>query len=236
MELIEKLQKPFMPEEIEWRAGATNADKTKALALAYITSRAVMNRLDETVGIENWKDTYEKGPDGGVLCGLSIRVGNEWVTKYDGAENTDFEGVKGGLSDALKRAAVKWGIGRYLYQLDGVWVACEQRGKSVILKQNPSLPAWALPEGITKQQPATQQKPVSHNTPEITLDEAMAIVGSDGKAYGDCSDKELDGKRIGISNALNKGKLNAKQQDDHLRKLAAVNLIINARLNSANQG
>lgn len=40
----------------------------------------------------------------------------------DGAENTDIEPVKGGLSDAYKRAAVKWGIGRYLYDMEAAWV------------------------------------------------------------------------------------------------------------------
>lgn len=144
---FEKLLDPFPAKDIEWRAGATNADKTKAMALAYITSRAVMNRLDEVVGPENWQDTYQPAPSGGIMCGLSIRVNDEWVTKYDGADNTDFEAVKGGFSDAFKRAAVKWGIGRYLYNLEGVWVACETRGKSVVLKYPPSLPAWALPEG-----------------------------------------------------------------------------------------
>ena len=142
---LKGLGEPFPAEDIEWRAGATNKDKTKALALAYITSRAVMNRLDETIGAENWQDEYSPGPDGGVLCGLSIRVNNEWITKWDGAENTAFEGVKGGLSDALKRAGVKWGIGRYLYKLDGVWVKCEQRGNTTVLSETPKLPSWALP-------------------------------------------------------------------------------------------
>ena len=140
-----KLAAPFNPSDLEWRAGATNQDKTKALALAYITSRAVMDRLDEVVCPENWRDEYQPGPDGGLICGLSLRVNGEWITKWDGAENTQFEEVKGGLSGAFKRAAVKWGIGRYLYNLPSVWVACEQRGKTITLKETPDLPSWALP-------------------------------------------------------------------------------------------
>jgi len=144
-EIFTRLAAPFSPADLEWRAGATNADKTRALALAYITSRAVMDRLDEVVGPANWRDEYQPGPDGGLVCGLSICLDGEWVTKWDGAENTQFEEVKGGLSSAFKRAAVKWGIGRYLYKLPDAWVACEVHGKSVTLTASPQLPDWALP-------------------------------------------------------------------------------------------
>ena len=145
-DLFTRLATPFHPNDIEWRAGATNADKTKALALAYITSRAVMDRLDEVVGPENWRDEYKPGPDGGVICGLSLRIDGEWITKWDGADNTEFEAIKGGLSDAFKRAGYKWGIGRYLYRLDSVWVPCELHGKTIVLKSTPPLPDWALPD------------------------------------------------------------------------------------------
>ncbi len=139
------LAAPFNPSDLEWRPGATNADKTKALALTYLTSRAVMDRLDEVVGPPNWRDDFKPGPDGGLICGLSLRLDGEWITKWDGAENTDIEAIKGGLSDAFKRAAVKWGIGRYLYKLPSSWVACEQHGKTIVLKNTPVLPEWALP-------------------------------------------------------------------------------------------
>lgn len=145
-DLFARLAEPFNPQDLEWRAGATNSDKTKALALAYITSRAVMDRLDDVVGPQNWRDEYASGPDGGVICGLTLRIDGEWITKWDGAENTEFEAIKGGLSDAFKRAGYKWGIGRYLYKLDNVWVPCEQHGKTIVLKSTPPLPAWALPD------------------------------------------------------------------------------------------
>jgi hypothetical protein len=144
--LFTRLATPFHPEDIEWRAGATNSDKTKALALAYITSRAVMDRLDEVVGPQNWRDEYKPGPDGGVICGLSLRIQDEWICKWDGADNTEFEAIKGGLSDAFKRAGYKWGVGRYLYKLENVWVPCELHGKTIALKSNPQLPSWALPD------------------------------------------------------------------------------------------
>ena len=105
-DVFTRLAAPFHPDDLEWRAGATNGDKTKALALAYITSRAVMDRLDEVLQPENWRDEYDVGPSGGIICGISLRIDGEWITKWDGAENTQFEEVKGGLSGAFKRAAV----------------------------------------------------------------------------------------------------------------------------------
>src|SRR4028119_590477 len=119
---LSKLKDFFDPEDIEWRIGQVGETKTNQLyatALAYITNRAIMNRLDEVCGPENWRNEFMKGPEGGVLCGLSIydEGKKEWVTKWDGAENTDIEAVKGGLSDAMKRAGYQWGIGRYLYDL-----------------------------------------------------------------------------------------------------------------------
>lgn len=160
-----QLAAPFAVDDIEFRAGATDKEKTKALALAYITSRAVMNRLDEVVGPANWKDEYRPGPDGGVICGLSLRLDGEWVCKWDGAENTNFEAVKGGLSDAFKRVAVKWGIGRYLYNTPDFWVPCHERGKTVVLDQNAARAMFTRAmNGQLSPSPASQGEPLAAPT------------------------------------------------------------------------
>jgi hypothetical protein len=152
------LQDHFAPDELEWRvqqAGEKNG-RIWAIAVAYVTNRAIQARLDEVVGPENWRNEFRPGPDGGVMCGLSIRVGDEWVTKWDGAENTDVEGVKGGLSGAMKRAAVQWGIGRYLYALDECFAQVHENGRfrgktperaggKAFRWDPPALPAEVLP-------------------------------------------------------------------------------------------
>lgn len=130
---LNDLHKPFPANEIEWRVGSTNADKTRGLALAYLTARHVMERLDEVCGAENWQDRYEFH-GARTVCYLSIKIGDEWVTKADGAGDSDVEAEKGAISDALKRAAVKWGIGRYLYGLASPWVELEAAGRSVKIK------------------------------------------------------------------------------------------------------
>ncbi|MEG2678653.1 MAG: Rad52/Rad22 family DNA repair protein, partial [Oscillospiraceae bacterium] len=69
------------------------------------------------------------------ICGTSIFFESRgWVTKWDGAEDTDIEPIKGGLSDSMKRAAVQWGVGRVLYNMDAVWVDIEKKGKSFVIK------------------------------------------------------------------------------------------------------
>jgi hypothetical protein len=134
MELAE-LSKPFPPQEIEWRVGSTNSEKTRGLALAYLTARHVMERLDTVCGPSHWQDRYEFHGSR-TICYLSLRIGDEWVTKADGAGDSDVEAEKGAISDALKRAAVKWGIGRYLYDLGNTWVEVEAAGRSQRIKQH----------------------------------------------------------------------------------------------------
>lgn len=134
-DLMSALAAPFPPHEIEWRVGSTNQDKTSGLALAYLTARHVMDRLDSTVGPTNWQDRYEFH-GARTVCYLSIRIDGEWVTKADGAGDSDVEAEKGAISDALKRAAVKFGIGRYLYDLGNTWVDVEAAGRSVKIKAN----------------------------------------------------------------------------------------------------
>lgn len=121
---FQKLAAEFPRNAVSWRAQTVTKDGSKALALAYIDSRDVQDRLDEVVGPENWQDRYEVH-GAKTICYLSLRIADEWVTKADGAGDTAVEAEKGSLSDAFKRAAVKWGIGRYLYSLDAVWVPCE---------------------------------------------------------------------------------------------------------------
>lgn len=128
-EIFDRLCMPFMPEEIDWRIGNTSGDKTTAKPLAYMDARAAMDRLDAVVGPANWQCQYT--PAGPIMiCAIGIRFGNDWVWKQDGAGATDIEGEKGAMSDAFKRAAVRWGVGRYLYNIDAPWEAIQAQGKS----------------------------------------------------------------------------------------------------------
>lgn len=116
-----KLSAPFPADIVSWRPGTMTKDKSKAMALAYIDARDVMQRLDDVCGPDGWQNRYTHA-DRKTVCEIGIRVGDEWVWKSDGAGESDIEAEKGALSDAFKRAAVRWGIGRYLYDLDSPWV------------------------------------------------------------------------------------------------------------------
>ena len=144
---LSRLADFFPAADIEWKPGATTRDKKKGLAMAYITNRAIMQRLDDVCGPAGWRNEFREGPGGGVLCGLSILCempdgSREWVTKWDGADNSAVEAVKGGLSDSMKRAGYQWGIGRYLYKLDSQWVRLDDRGR---FAETPRIPSQFLP-------------------------------------------------------------------------------------------
>lgn len=149
------LAAPFDPAAIHWRAQTLTKSGDKALALAYLDARDVMNRLDEVCGPANWQDKYEETAKGRVVCSIGIRVGDDWIWKADGAGDTAVEGEKGGISDAFKRAAVKWGIGRYLYALDAVWCPCESYERN----GKPHWRRWtANPWDHVRNKPKTPQK------------------------------------------------------------------------------
>lgn len=124
------LKRPFEPKEILRRKGSGGRE------FEYIDARCVMKRLDDTVGFQNWQDKYFETESGRVICELSICLDGSWITKSDGAGSTEFAGEKGAISAAFKRAAVKFGIGRYLYNPNAF---------------TNGVPAdWATPEGFDR--------------------------------------------------------------------------------------
>lgn len=154
-----ELKKPFKAEEIEWRiqSSGKNKDAIWAKVFAYVQNRAIQDRLDEVVGIDSWQNVLRELPNSGMSCGLSLKINGEWITKWDGADNTDIEATKGGISNAMKRSATQWGIGRYLYELDTEyaetsselvkgWHFATTKDKDKFWWKTPDLPSWALPK------------------------------------------------------------------------------------------
>lgn len=142
--LWERLALPFNPSCVEWRAQQVAKSREggyRALALAYIDARSVMARLDEVVGPQNWQDKYRYEGDR-TFCELSLRIDGEWLTKSDTSEDSNMEAAKGGASGAFKRAAVKWGIGRYLYDVDAIWADCEGYERETPKGRKPTFKAW----------------------------------------------------------------------------------------------
>ena len=248
-ELLAKLSEPFPPEAIDWRVGATNGDKSKGIALAYIQARPVMDRLDEVVGLGNWTDVYTpiQGKDGvvGFLCTLSLKIGDNWISKMDGADTSDIEAIKGGISDAFKRAAVKWGIGRYLYDLPGIWAPIEARGKSFVLKENPKLPNWALPKKkisskVETPDPMTDflvetfavDAPSKVDTDPLTIERACKVKSdSAGKKYGELTIGELSVRYNALVKAVKDNSLSPEERAEKEFKMHAAKMVIDAKRN-----
>lgn len=131
-ELFDALSAPFPTDAIDWRIGSTTKDKTRGMALAYIDARTVADRLDALCGMDGWQCNYSPTGNGSIVCNLGIKMpSGEWIWKSDGAGATDYEAEKGMLSDAFKRAAVRFGIGRYLYGMDTPWVQVENEGRKI---------------------------------------------------------------------------------------------------------
>ncbi|MBT9547779.1 MAG: hypothetical protein IV090_20485 [Candidatus Sericytochromatia bacterium] len=119
---------PELRKEIPYKWKVQTAKHWGCECVAYIDARQVMDLLDEVVGPQNWQDHYREVA-GKVYCDLSIQVEDEWITKSDCGTASHFEAEKGQASDAFKRAAVKWGIGRFLYQLSTVRTKSLENGK-----------------------------------------------------------------------------------------------------------
>jgi hypothetical protein len=143
--LTEALAAPFDPREVRFKPAVVSGNR--AMALAYVDARVIQDRLDDVLGVTGWQDEYECLPDGSVVCRLRLRLGDEWITKMDvgGQSEQPDEGDrrKAAFSDALKRAAVKFGIGRYLYRLPSQWVDYDPKKRQFV--HPPTLPPSALP-------------------------------------------------------------------------------------------
>jgi hypothetical protein len=136
-EMLEILSRPFDPKEVEVKVQVVSKDRTKGQVVAYVDARTVLDRLDEAVGPTGWSDTYDVLTNGTnaltketveevsrlveVKCTLTV-LG---ISKEDVGEG---DSLKAAFSDALKRAAVKFGVGRYLYRLPKVWVDLDEKG------------------------------------------------------------------------------------------------------------
>lgn len=123
---LKKFTLPLQPDEVEWKIGGPRSEKGYYKVLPYIDNRAVLNRLDSIFGAENWQNKFQEvsvTAEKGFLCILGVKIDGEWYWKQDGASETKgFEPIKGGISDAMKRAAGQWGLGRELYNYPNVYI------------------------------------------------------------------------------------------------------------------
>ena len=112
-----KKEMPF-----KWRVQSTSEYGSNCVA--YIDARDVQDLFDDVCGAENWQVKYEEHKGNlfasigvNVTKGTAINIDPLWVWKSDCGTESQVEKQKGEASDAFKRAAVMWGVGRFLYSL-----------------------------------------------------------------------------------------------------------------------
>jgi hypothetical protein len=214
-DLVAQLKQPI---PYQWRVQSRNKDKTKAFCSAYIDARQVMDTLDKHCR-NGWQSDF-KEIDGFIFAGIGVtKDDGSVVWRWDcGArvENDEKDQMyeqagKSAASDAFKRAAVQWGIGRFLYDLEMVTVKCDQYGNPV---DDRGERIWDLTKHInTKgktQAKVPQEAPKPNPSPEVP--ESPELTALSPKQFDAMVKAISEGKIADVEAALPKYKLNLAQK------------------------
>ena len=128
-EIEQGLQMPFPGSHIKWRLQTTpkDAKEPQGLAVAYLDPRDIHQRFDDMCGGGSW--SFDWQPiivEGGKVLAAKGIISIAGISKADvgTSKASEEEATKSAVTDALKRAAVLWGVGRHIYRMQAQWVAC----------------------------------------------------------------------------------------------------------------
>jgi hypothetical protein len=202
----ELLNGPFDPSEIKWRVTATSTHQGKlgpqkrGQLVAYADQRAYTDRLNEVFGEWGWTRSYDvqvaqnferRAPGDKKQTAVAAKVvvvstvtvhglgshtgvGEEWADDQNAATRAE--------AQAFKRACACFGLGRYLYDLDTVWVDLDQYNRPV---RTPNLPDWALPNYAQRN---TRPQAVTHSPirqESVSKDETLGKIRELRQRVGD---------------------------------------------------
>jgi hypothetical protein len=178
-ELIRELEVPFDPAVIEWRVtNTTKSGKLRGQVIPYADPRAYTDRLNFLFTPAGWTRKYsvhtsanfERKPDQKtvakvfVTCELTIfglgshsATGEEWTDNDNAGTSAE--------AQAFKRSCACFGLGRYLYDFEGVWVDLDERKRP---KTALKLFGWATPEGWRQGLRPEREEAVSTNSALMT--------------------------------------------------------------------
>lgn len=177
-EIKAQLAEPFDPKEIKWRVTVTskrhgkNGVEKRGQLIAYANQRAYADRLNAVFGEWGWTRDYDVQVAQNferpvrtdktkttvaakvvVVCRITVHglgtqtgVGEEWADDENAATSAE--------AQAFKRACACFGLGRYLYNLDPVWVDLDEHDRPTRI---PTLPNWALPAHAARKEAQPQQ-------------------------------------------------------------------------------
>jgi hypothetical protein len=160
--LLAELEVPFSPDQVRWRVTNTTNDKKRGQIVPYADCRAYTDRLNTLFTAQGWTREYKvetmtnitrvkKGESivsGKVLvtCTVTIvGIGSHSGTGEEWAD--DDNGMTSAGAQAFKRACSCFGLGRYFYDFNAIWVDLDQNRQPL---KTPMLFAWALPENWRK--------------------------------------------------------------------------------------
>jgi hypothetical protein len=204
-ELLSKLSQPV---SYQWRVQSRNKDKTKAICTAYIDARDVMNILDANC---IWRSEF-KEVGGFIFAGIGILWEGDWIWRWDCGQRVEDnpndnmydQAGKSAASDAFKRAAVQFGIGRFLYDLPTVSLPCDQW--NVLDDQGQKI--WDITKHINERK-INSPKPLEVKEPETKF---VAELQELPQEKLDAMLKYItDGKIKEVESAMKKYKLNKAQ-------------------------
>jgi hypothetical protein len=175
--LLDELQVPFDASLVKWRSNETKIvqGRMQGLCLPYADPRAYKDRLNSLVSPSGWRDKYTITTAASklvVTCELSVdhlgchsATGEEWSKNENAATSAE--------AQAFKRACAGFGLGRYFYYFDGLWLALDHEKRP---KANPLLPEWATPEGWRR-----GLRPVPKATPAPQPSQVVVTQSSEGQ-------------------------------------------------------
>jgi hypothetical protein len=154
--VLRALEVPFEVNLVQWRVTEWIEDGTRGLMMAYADPRAYSDRLNALFTPAGWTRRYtvqasapvqrcKHGATAKIMVTCEVTIACIGTNSGTGEEWSDRENaLTGAEAQAFKRALSCFGLGRYLYDLDGEWVELDQHGVPV---KTPKLPRWATPKG-----------------------------------------------------------------------------------------
>ena len=155
-EVLRALSIPFDLPVVQWRITEWSDDGTRGMMMPYADPRAYSDRLNDVFTPAGWSRKYavqasapvqrsKRGPAAKILVTCEVTIACIGTNSGTGEEWSDKENaLTGAEAQAFKRALSCFGLGRYLYDIDGQWVELDERGFPTKI---PKLPRWATPNG-----------------------------------------------------------------------------------------
>ena len=176
--ILPKLKQPM---QYKWRVQSFSKQKPEATCVAYIDARDVMDRLDEVCAF-GWERSHAE-VKGHIYSTVTIIMPDgSRINRTDCGTESETEAEKGESSDSFKRAAVNWGVGRFLYDLEIKRVPAsdkKEQGKYPHVVDAGGKRVWDLSKHINSLAPRTGNKP------QAATGAANANVNADANAMFD---------------------------------------------------